>query len=383
MDITKIANFDQWHQISSTYNFYDMCKDIDIIHSYYHTNALQYFMAYFLLCTDKNYMYDTHPNLSNQYYIYLSNVKSDYKKEIEVKKEYYFNYALRYFFPNTIKNVFSRMPLYESFGYLIYNKDNLYNYAFIEDMKKNNMIDTNEVDSFLKVLIDTFIPQLQQHRLEFKKSYIKTMINKIHSNVININDIDHIDFYCVCEDKAISNNDLSTQLDNYTLTFDSLKDMVEKEKFIEILYKMYFIWNLNDDLKELIKINMNLAPACILNLIFVDDNFISRLYSTLFFVITFKDGEVRLYFNTHFEGVFEIIKGTTVDDEIFGSMLNSNTNEVYRVNDFKGLPNILFDGDVDKFISEFTFYYSSVFKVINYMRHFFTYDNIKKEVLFV
>ena len=90
-----------------------------------------------------------------------------------------------------------------------------------------------------------------------------------------------------------------------------------------------------------------------------------------------------MYFNTHFEGVFEIIKGTTVDDEIFGSMLNSNTNEVYRVNDFKGLPNILFDGDVDKFISEFTFYYSSVFKVINYMRHFFTYDNIKKEVLFV
>ena len=70
-------------------------------------------------------------------------------------------------------------------------------------------------------------------------------------------------------------------------------------------------------------------------------------------------------------------------NEIFGSMLNSNTNEVYRVNDFKGLPNILFDGDVDKFISEFTFYYSSVFKVINYMRHFFTYDNIKKEVLFV
>ena len=52
MDITKIADFDQWHQISSTYNFYDMCKDIDIIHSYYHTNALQYFMAYFLLCTD-------------------------------------------------------------------------------------------------------------------------------------------------------------------------------------------------------------------------------------------------------------------------------------------------------------------------------------------
>lgn len=383
MDITKIADFDQWHQISSTYNFYDMCKDIDIIHSYYHTNALQYFMAYFLLCTDKNYMYDTHPNLSNQYYIYLSNVKSDYKKEIKIKKEYYFNYALRYFFPNTIKNVFSRMPLYESFGYLIYNKENLYNYAFIEDMKKNNMIDTNEVDSFLKVLIDTFIPQLQQHRLEFKKSYIKTMINKIHSNVININDIDHIDFYCVCEDKAISNNDLSTQLDNYILTFDSLKDIVEKEKFIEILYKMYFIWNLNDDLKELIKINMNLAPACILNLIFVDDNFISRLYSTLFFVITFKDGEVRLYFNTHFEGVFEIIKGTTVDDEIFGSMLNSNTNEVYRVNDFKGLPNILFDGDVNKFISEFTFYYSSVFKVINYMRHFFTYDNIEKEVLFV
>ena len=383
MDITKIADFDQWHQISSTYNFYDMCKDIDIIHSYYHTNALQYFMAYFLLCTDKNYMYDTHPNLSNQYYIYLSNVKSDYKKEIEIKKEYYFNYALRYFFPNTIKNVFSRMPLYESFGYLIYNKENLYNYAFIEDMKKNNMIDTNEVDSFLKILIDTFIPQLQQHRLEFKKSYIKTMINKIHSNVININDIDHIDFYCVCEDKAISNNDLSTQLDNYTLTFDSLKDMVEKEKFIEILYKMYFIWNLNDNLKELIKINMNLAPACILNLIFVDDNFISRLYSTLFFVITFKDGEVRLYLNTHFEGVFEIIKGTTVDNEIFGSMLNSNTNEVYRVNDFKGLPNILFDGDVDKFISEFTFYYSSVFKVINYMRHFFTYDNIRKEVLFV
>ena len=383
MDITKIADFDQWHQISSTYNFYDMCKDIDIIHSYYHTNALQYFMAYFLLCTDKNYMYDTHPNLSNQYYIYLSNVKSGYKKEIEVKKEYYFNYALRYFFPDTIKNVFSRMPLYESFGYLIYNKENLYNYAFIEDMKKNNMIDTNEVDSFLKVLIDTFIPQLQQHRLEFKKSYIKTMINKIHSNVINMNDIDHIDFYCVCEDKAISDNDLSTQLDNYTLTFDSLKDIVEKEKFIEILYKMYFIWNLNDDLKELIKINMNLAPACILNVIFVDDNFISRLYSTLFFVITFKDGEVRLYFNTHFEGVFEIIKGTTVDDEIFGSMLNSNTNEVYRVNDFKGLPNILFDGDVDKFISEFTFYYSSVFKVINYMRHFFTYDNIKKEVLFV
>lgn len=377
-------SYDQWQDISSTYDPFHISNDMNIIHSYYHTNALQYFMAYFILCTDKYYMSSTHPHShSDVYYINLLNLNPACKKHIDNKKEYYFNYALRYFFPNTVKNVLYNMPIYEQMGYLLFNKDNLFNYSLLEEIKESKYYDSNELDSFIKILIDMFIPQLQQYRLNFKKSYIRIMIDKIHKNIVNLNDVDCIEFYCICEDMINSKEDLSTLIDNHTVTFNSLKEMINKETFIDILYREYFIWNMNTCLHDLLSIT-NYNPACILNLVHIDNSFIQRLFSTLFFIITYNDGEKRIYFNNHSNGIKEIVKGTIVNDEIFGIMLNANTNDIYKVHNYKGLPNIEFNGDTDKFISEFTFYYSSVFEVINYMRHFFTYkNNDEKEVLFI
>ena len=383
------------HVISMSNRKLDNLMSItDKLHEWYYSNATDYFTAMFLLCCESDYMANNHLKMFNLFnpevhsfyasHMYETNIQRMHM--LEKKASVYFMYGMNRFFPSIAKETFKRLTMLERIIFFVFKDYELFVFTMLDDKNVKEELETNsciyakDLQELCKFLNEKTLPKLQDHRSSIMKDFIRNIFtHKTTFKLFPMKDVRHIDCYGIDMQSSSSNRILDYVDKGIAITPEYLNKVIINSKYktiYDVLMRIFIIMPKLERMKDGYT-DLSFMPV---NLLLPSDDFVSSICNPLFFVVTYKDGEQRIYLNYE-SSTNEIRKDSMVYGvlDIHPMLCNCLLRSI-ELN--QSNIDIYFSGNVENFITEFKFYYSAMFEEINYLTRLFRYDHFTKNVSF-
>lgn len=380
------------------YTYTSACEFYNILKEQYLSNALDYFTYNFLFTNSGliDWWGWDNPNPISKLYklLFYDEDYATFRRMLKVKDSY-FGYAFRTFFPNTYRVVKSKIPLVIRLASFCFptSKSNNYNFINHDIMVRLSdnltLYDNNDIENFFNLLKNKYVPRLQKNRMKVKKICIQNFVERLQATkqVFNINEVKSIDFYGLFDDTRYTNIDDYMRIDNLLrkpeFDIEAFKQLEEEVAYDGNYNKLYYFnFCVYASLTSTISIWQNgqsgLTP---LSFLLPSQRFKMNMLNILFFEVTFKDGEKRLYLNKE-DGYYKEVKlNTPITYKDMCTALSTIYNKD-SLNLNASLEDILYIQDFESFLEELKYFYNLVINMSTLYKKFTYIADIKGVVLY-